>query len=503
MAMLYVAISCVTCGETFDNKAQRKKHRDNKHPKGTSFTHANKEYQLIAGDEPGKFKCPKCDRQLSGMNGLRRHIVKCSQTYQTDPVTNDDGSSGGDDLRQDNFIPENACRYIIDPARMIEHVTRLHKLDIPDIEQARGTIQGGKLRPHLAVISQGSHANDDYLTSDDYLPSDDSDSHHDSDRVPVHEFSKPGFVPGSSPVRHLPVYEGFKCLVCIDTCTIRQRSMRSHIARHHPGDQARYVHVSVQAFYDHGILGPQLKYVEVGHDEEPTPYEEPLGIPDNLDLVGTADRLPVEKRDRNLFGENFGAYHLIETLMIDFEELSPCFWTTAGTLLRAVRVAEHLLNHANANNTTRQFFHSVRQRHTVHNYNTVTSDVGEDQSRRIGLILAELGMAILHQQSDSVILVNEDGVSEASLLIVPWAINLLSLRPNGTFLNYGQITHNVAAISYCLRSIYLRSIVNGTDPRAKAGYIFGYLGHAGNQSSEAGGLMVVAASGTLAGREGD
>ncbi|KAK9426837.1 hypothetical protein V1505DRAFT_288635, partial [Lipomyces doorenjongii] len=49
----------------------------------------------------------------------------------------------------------------------------------------------------------------------------------------------------------------------------------------------------------------------------------------------------------------------------------------------------------------------------------------------------------------------QTGASQASSYLVPRAINLLSLRSNGTFRNYKQITHITAAIRYFLRSLML------------------------------------------------
>ncbi|KAK9427616.1 hypothetical protein V1505DRAFT_28307 [Lipomyces doorenjongii] len=53
--------------------------------------------------------------------------------------------------------------------------------------------------------------------------------------------------------------------------------------------------------------------------------------------------------------------------------------------------------------------------------------------------------------------------SRASSYIVPRAINLLAFRPNGTFLNYPQITHIAAAIRYVLRSIMLYNLMAEDD----------------------------------------
>ncbi|KAK9481829.1 hypothetical protein V1527DRAFT_416271, partial [Lipomyces starkeyi] len=43
--------------------------------------------------------------------------------------------------------------------------------------------------------------------------------------------------------------------------------------------------------------------------------------------------------------------------------------------------------------------------------------------------------------------------------IIPQAINLLSLRPNGSFLSYLKLTHITAGVRYGLRSVLLYSVI--------------------------------------------
>ncbi|KAK9481441.1 hypothetical protein V1527DRAFT_493583 [Lipomyces starkeyi] len=45
-------------------------------------------------------------------------------------------------------------------------------------------------------------------------------------------------------------------------------------------------------------------------------------IPDDLDKLVGDHGFAVENRDRNQFGDKFGAYYCIETV-VDFEDLSP------------------------------------------------------------------------------------------------------------------------------------------------------------------------------------
>lgn len=199
----------------------------------------------------------------------------------------------------------NHCHYIIDPPKIIQHITKAHKMHIPNTDLARNIIDAANLRPHLAVLSND---HDD----------DDDDDNNDGDNA--------GFLHGSAAVKGLPVHAGFKCLIFLDVCTLKASSMRAHIARHHPKEPANCAPVSVQVFYDRTVLRPQLCYVEVTEPGEPQPrvstVSELLGIPVDLDDVGGHD-MAVEGRDRNQFGEKFGAYYLIE--MIDFEELNPWF----------------------------------------------------------------------------------------------------------------------------------------------------------------------------------
>ncbi|KAK9343138.1 hypothetical protein V1522DRAFT_250280 [Lipomyces starkeyi] len=108
----------------------------------------------------------------------------------------------------------NQCHYIIDPPKIIQHITKAHKLEIPNMDRARNIIEAANLRPHLAAVLRNDHDDDD------------DDDNNDEDNA--------GFLPGSAAVMCLPVHAGFKCLVCLYVCTLKASSMRAHIARHHP-----------------------------------------------------------------------------------------------------------------------------------------------------------------------------------------------------------------------------------------------------------------------------
>ncbi|ODQ68754.1 hypothetical protein LIPSTDRAFT_31150 [Lipomyces starkeyi NRRL Y-11557] len=532
-------ISCVTCGEAFQKQTALKKHRENKHPNGTTFKVREKEYDLIQGVHYGKFMCPICGCPVSGKNNLRRHVIKCEEKYEPDSdmestsehSQSDEGGSGEGRITENDCLSLDGlgfhvdhqwkvascknCRYIVDPGRIIQHVSKTHKLVIPDIEQARNTIQASGLRPHLAVLSRNSQ--DDFSSSDD-----------DREARP-HDFSTSGFLPGSTPVNHLPIYPGFKCMICLDTCTLKQTSMRSHIFRYHRGFEGKhYAPTSVQAFYDRSALQQQLCYVEVSIADEDkySAHRQQLSIPANIEQVRGHD-MTVERRDRNQFGDKFGAYHLIENV-IDFEELKP--WFLKPTMkdfqeLRRLTVAylQDCWTHVRAGfqpilakimqfDENRQFLHAVQQQQTISNYGEIwaqvlwlaciavkeyppsiatgivltpeqiqqatrllrlienlATDISEEQSKLVMDAIVGLSIAILQQESEVVNFIAENAAGLASQLLVPWAINLLSLRPTGTFVQYGQITHNVAAITYCIRSTFIYSVATRPHAASRTG----------------------------------
>ncbi|KAK9336294.1 hypothetical protein V1521DRAFT_32427 [Lipomyces starkeyi] len=78
----------------------------------------------------------------------------------------------------------------------------------------------------------------------------------------------------------------------------------------------------------------------------------------------------------------------------------------------------------------------------------------------------------MRQESDIVNLTDHNGASLASQLLVPRAINLLSLRPEGTFVQYGQITHIAAAITYCISCTFIHD-VSRPNPMSRIGDIVG------------------------------
>ncbi|KAK9481503.1 hypothetical protein V1527DRAFT_499698 [Lipomyces starkeyi] len=305
--------------------------------------------------------------------------------------------------------------------------------------------------------------------------------------------------------------------------------MRSHIAWHHPADKATYIPVSVQVFYHRTRGQPQLSYVEVGHDEDESEAfcrAEPLGIPDDLDKVVGDHGFAVENRDRNQFGDKFGAYYCIETV-VDFEDLSPWLLkpTAAGfrqLMKLSVAYLDNCLKDVKAGfqpilakimqyDDRKEFFHAVQQQQSVTKYGEIwaqvlwlacmavmgdppsiaraivltpeqtehatellgvidgiTTAISEEQLQQAADSIAQLSMAILRQESN---LIDNNGASLASQLLVPRAINLPSLRPNGTFVQYGQITHIAAAITYCIRCTFIHNVASRPNPMSRTGDI--------------------------------
>lgn len=85
------------------------------------------------------------------------------------------------------------------------------------------------------------------------------------------------------------------------------------------------------------------------------------------------------------------------------------------------------------------------------------------QSAALGNVVA-LSTHILRQQFEVVNRLLPTGESVVSQYLVPRAISLLSLRPNGSFVSYLQITHVTAAMRYALRSTVLYRVAKSTEP---------------------------------------
>ncbi|KAK9364440.1 hypothetical protein V1509DRAFT_572884 [Lipomyces kononenkoae] len=216
-----------------------------------------------------------------------------------------------------------------------------------------------------------------------------------------------------------------------------------------------------------------------------------FGIPANVHSVPGAHTAVADNRDLNQFGKVFFAYKLLEWLDLGELEMLQKPDNRSFDILK--RIATQILEDSRADATAgfqvmlgkvmagdekREYFHEVQERETVEKYGLIwckvlwlcclavlnpectmtrhviltqdqiksaresarelveslalTSDDAYGRSLRAAV---ELSSHILRQRYGIVNRINPDtGCSSASSHIVPRAINLLSLRPNGSFL---------------------------------------------------------------------
>ncbi|KAK9481544.1 hypothetical protein V1527DRAFT_416653, partial [Lipomyces starkeyi] len=100
-----------------------------------------------------------------------------------------------------------------------------------------------------------------------------------------------------------------------------------------------------------------------------------------------------------------------------------------------------------------------------------SGNIGTDPDHAGVDSVARLSTTVLRQQFEVVNRLLPSGESGVSQYLVPRAINLLSLRPNGSFLSYLQVTHLTAAIRYALRSTMLYRVAKSTDPSITDEYV--------------------------------
>ncbi|KAK9427025.1 hypothetical protein V1505DRAFT_95350 [Lipomyces doorenjongii] len=93
-----------------------------------------------------------------------------------------------------------------------------------------------------------------------------------------------------------------------------------------------------------------------------------------------------------------------------------------------------------------------------------SGNIGSDPDSAAVDSVARLSTSVLRQQFEVVNRLLPSGESGVSQYLVPRAINLLSFRPNGSFVSYIQITHLTAAIRYALRSTMLYRVAKSIDP---------------------------------------
>ncbi|KAK9319358.1 hypothetical protein V1517DRAFT_332849, partial [Lipomyces orientalis] len=237
--------------------------------------------------------------------------------------------------------------------------------------------------------------------------------------------------------------------------------MRTHYKRRHSGQAVEYPEVKVQAYYGRSKIFSQLRYVQVteGEDESVPPITS-FGIPGDIHSVPHANSTINTKRDLNQFGVKFQVYPLLETL--DLTELGPLLHTPQDKsfdllkdlclkMLKASRedtragfqpmLGKVMIGerdnvgtlHAGLELTQDQ---TASVNDLVHDLERpkATPDVVDlaTQSAALGNVVA-LSTHILRQQFEVVNRLLPTGESVVSQYLVPRAISLMSLRPNGSY----------------------------------------------------------------------
>ncbi|KAK9250293.1 hypothetical protein V1507DRAFT_500093 [Lipomyces tetrasporus] len=219
MSAAKTTLICDSCGQAFGKKPSLIKHMKNKHPRGATFKMGDQEYPIIAGAQQGNFECPIYRSQLSGGSGLRRHVVKCSANCDADPRLEsdserseagdsdhyqEDGDYGETNTRENDSLRLEHLGFEADHQWRVAVCTRSR---YADIDLVRRQIAAANLRPHLAILrNDHDHVDDDDNDKDDA-----------------------GFLPGSAAVKGLPVYAGFKCLICLDRASRLQKPERVNL----------------------------------------------------------------------------------------------------------------------------------------------------------------------------------------------------------------------------------------------------------------------------------
>ncbi|KAK9481511.1 hypothetical protein V1527DRAFT_385203, partial [Lipomyces starkeyi] len=131
------------------------------------------------------------------------------------------------------------CHFVVDMPMVIEHLTSVHGLEVPNANAVLLVLRMHRLRPHLAIIW------DDAI--EDQLDESDDESQG------IQLFNPPAFRPGSAPLQGIPVQDGFKCQLCEQrlrqVCVTSKEGMRTHYKRHHKAQVVEYYSVQVQALY--------------------------------------------------------------------------------------------------------------------------------------------------------------------------------------------------------------------------------------------------------------
>ncbi|KAJ8099523.1 hypothetical protein POJ06DRAFT_257202 [Lipomyces tetrasporus] len=375
------------------------------------------------------------------------------------------------------------CHFVVDKAIVVKHLKSVHRLVVPNDNAVLLVLRMYKLRPHLAVIWNDTVENQ----------LDESDDEGPGPAL----FTEPAFRPGSKALEDIPILNGYKCALCdqklIHVCVATKEGMRTHYKRRHTGQAVEYNEVKVQAFYGRSKVFSQLRYVQVMQGpEEMVPPITSFGIPGDIHSVPDANSTINEKRDLNQFGVKFQVYPLLEKL--DLSELGPLlhapqdksFELLKDLCLKMLQASREdtragfqpMLGKVMIGERDKDFFYEVQEQATLENYSTIwgkglwiaclaitstgtlhdgleltqeqtgsandlvhdlerlkaTPDVVDlaTQTAALGNVVA-LSTHILRQQFEVVNRVLPTGESVVSQYLVPRAISLLSLRPNGSF----------------------------------------------------------------------
>ncbi|KAK9341848.1 hypothetical protein V1522DRAFT_359142, partial [Lipomyces starkeyi] len=248
-----------------------------------------------------------------------------------------------------------------------------------------------------------------------------------------------------------------------------------------------------------------------------------FGIPEDIHSVPNHNSNITAKRDLNQFGVKFQVYPLLETL--DLSDLGPLLYSPQD---RSFELLKHLclkmftvtredtragfqpmLGKVMVGERDKDYFYEVQEKATLENYATIWAKVlwvgclavtntgrlherleltDEQRVGATGLVqdlellkgarenddsalqssalvtVVMFSTHILRQQFEVVNHILPTGESLALQYLVPRALSLLSLRPNGSFLSYLQISHVTAAMRYALRSTVLYRVARSTKP---------------------------------------
>ncbi|KAK9357797.1 hypothetical protein V1504DRAFT_30889 [Lipomyces starkeyi] len=217
---------CPECNHAaFGSRSALSKHISSNHRRVTSIDFDGQTYPLAVAEDSTKYLCPKCDAQINLLGSLKRHMAQFCRASDYGPVRpepqNDDDEPQEEEsvtrtlnldeprtLDDIGFSYENTwqvaicdfCHFVVDMPMVIEHLTSVHGLEVPNANAVLLVLRMHRLRPHLAI------------TWDDAIEDQLDESDDESQGIQL--FNPPAFRPGSAPLQGIPVQDGFKCQLC-------------------------------------------------------------------------------------------------------------------------------------------------------------------------------------------------------------------------------------------------------------------------------------------------